>query len=75
MPSKIYYELIEKGRDYHLNRKVSRGVDVKKYIKQIKILVDHFGAKTMLDYGCGKGEQYSVPRHWRISETELKTLD
>lgn len=75
MPSKLYYELCEQGRIYHTNRKVSRGVDVKKYLRQIKILVDHFGAKTMLDYGCGKGEQYSVPRHWRLHETEPKTLD
>ena len=32
-----------------------------KYQKKIKDLVDHYDAKTILDYGCGKGWQYSEP--------------
>lgn len=75
MPSQQYRDLVVQGRQFHKNNKTSRGTDVKKYRKQIITLVEYYGARTMLDYGCGKGEQYTVPRNWNYNLSELSTFD
>ena len=49
------------GRAFQASNKSWAGYDVVKYQKLIKDLVDHYGVKTILDYGCGKGLQYSDP--------------
>ena len=40
---------------------VFAGFSVMRHIKRIKALIDATGAKTLLDYGCGKGRQYTTP--------------
>lgn len=56
--SPYYLESVEAGRQFQQQNKSWAGYDVVKYQKLIKDLVDHYGARTILDYGCGKGQQY-----------------
>ena len=37
------------------------GLSLMPHIHRIKRLIDQTGAKTILDYGCGKGKQYERP--------------
>lgn len=37
------------------------GMSLMPHIHRIKRLIDQTGAKTILDYGCGKGKQYEIP--------------
>jgi SAM-dependent methyltransferase len=56
--SSYYEESVRLGTEFQEQNKSWAGYDVVKYQKQIKDLVDRYGAKTILDYGCGKGLQY-----------------
>jgi hypothetical protein len=47
---------------------------VVKYQNCIKDLVDHYGARTILDYGCGKGQQYTDPLPY-AGEHNWQTFD
>ena len=58
MTSEYYKESVRLGTEFQKNNKSWAGYDVVKYQKKIKDLVDHYRAKTILDYGCGKGLQY-----------------
>ena len=58
MTSAYYKESVRLGHEFQENNKSWAGYDVVKYQKCIKDLVDCYGAKTILDYGCGKGLQY-----------------
>ena len=55
-------------RTHGQNQKRFLGYTTKLYVEPIKILIEASGAKTLLDYGCGKGYQYLGPRrvheHW-----------
>lgn len=47
-------------REFHrLNPRLSRGLSIMPHVDDIAALVRDTGAKTLLDYGCGKGAQYS----------------
>ena len=59
MKSEYYLQSIERGKQFQLENKAWAGFDTLKYQKQIKDLVVRYGAKTILDYGCGKGNQYT----------------
>lgn len=61
MTSAYYAESVRVGREFQETNKSWAGYDVVKYQKCIKDLVDHYGARTILDYGCGKGSQYQEP--------------
>jgi hypothetical protein len=61
MFSNHYWETVEQGKNFHKLNKGWAGNDVKKYKNYIRDLVTLHGASTMLDYGCGRGEQYSIP--------------
>jgi hypothetical protein len=56
--SSYYEESVRLGTEFQEQNKSWAGHDVVKYQKQVKDLVDRYGAKTILDYGCGKGLQY-----------------
>ena len=58
MPSEYYEESVRRGTEFQQQNKSWAGYDVVKYQKCIKDLVDRYHAKTLLDYGCGKGLQY-----------------
>ena len=59
--SDYYLESVAAGRRFQQQNKSWAGYDVVKYQKLIKDLVDRYNAKTILDYGCGKGQQYQEP--------------
>jgi SAM-dependent methyltransferase len=52
-------------RYMHRNRRKFRGNSTRKHIKTIARMVEECGAKTLLDYGCGKARHY---RHLRLHE-------
>ena len=58
-PSQEYYDAVAKGTAFQVKESAWAGGDSKNYIEQIQCLQKHHRAKTLLDYGCGKGEQYT----------------
>jgi hypothetical protein len=61
MPSEYYSQSVELGQEFQRNNpKNWAGNDSKNYHNQIRALMDRYDAKSVLDYGCGKGEQYST---------------
>lgn len=74
MKSNYYDKSVELGTEFQNNNPTLwSGYDTVKYQKQIKDLVLKYNAKTILDYGCGKGLQYTEPLIY--GETELTTFD
>jgi hypothetical protein len=79
--SPYYQESVRLGTQFQENNKNWAGYDVVKYQKKIKDLVDHYGAKTILDYGCGKGLQYKEKLPYSqtgsvgIPESDWQTFD
>ena len=59
MPSSYYLESVELGKHFQLNNSSWGGTDCKNYHNQIRVLMDKYRANTVLDYGCGKGMQYT----------------
>ena len=59
--STYYVESVEIGRQFQQQNKSWAGYDVVKYQNKIYDLVRRYNAKTILDYGCGKGLQYTEP--------------
>ena len=49
------------NREFHARRRTFAGRSAFKYADRIKALVAAHGCRTMLDYGCGKGQQYVEP--------------
>lgn len=56
----LYY--LEQNKELHATRKVFSGRGVLKYAPTLIALSRRVGAKSALDYGCGKGNQY-MPEH------------
>ena len=58
----MYRQLHEEGEE-HLGLAAERtfnGMSVLPQVARIKSLIDRTGARTILDYGSGKGQQYNV---------------
>ena len=67
MPSEYYKQSVELGQQFQQrNPKNWTGNDSKNYHNYIRFLMDRYAARTVLDYGCGKGQQYIdvVPYGW-----------
>ena len=78
MKSNYYDKSVELGTEFQKNNSKNwAGYDTVKYQKQIKDLVVKYNAKTILDYGCGKGLQYTELLPYALSdeEPELTTFD
>ena len=59
-PSKYYATSVELGQQFQQNNpKNWAGNDSKSYHNYIRFLMDRYAASTVLDYGCGKGQQYT----------------
>lgn len=62
MPSTYYLDSVSKGREFQKNNEKNwSGAESKNYNNQIRYLMDKYQAQTVLDYGCGKGLQYTTP--------------
>ena len=75
MTSAYYKKSVTLGRKFQEENKSWAGYDVVKYQKLIKDLVDRYGAKTILDYGCGKGLQYGEPLPYGAGPDEELPMD
>jgi hypothetical protein len=73
MHSQYYEQSVEAGRRYQESEKVWAGLDSKKYARPIRDLVQYYQARTMLDYGCGKGLQYQNAVSWPTDEVDVFT--
>jgi hypothetical protein len=88
-PSPRYRELLSQYRHLHLHgeqrmnlpaEKTYNGRSLPRHAARIKALIDEHGARTLLDYGSGKGHQYramevrlpdgrvfgSIPAYWGV---------
>ena len=58
-PSQEYYDAVAKGTHFQNTQSAWAGYDAKNYAEEIKCLRKHHQARTLLDYGCGKGHLYT----------------
>ena len=59
-PSDYYKQSVELGQQFQQNNpKNWAGNDSKSYHNYIRFHMDRYDAQTVLDYGCGKGQQYT----------------
>lgn len=79
MFSSYFWQSVEAGRRYQAQNKGWAGNDVKKYKNYIRDLVSLYQCETMLDYGSGRGEQYTelikYPTETARVYTEPMTFD
>jgi hypothetical protein len=73
MFSQAYYDLVEKSKIFHHSTKVWQGLHMVSYVPYIKQLAIKHDIKSLLDYGCGKGKQYSDKHEWEPGV--VSTLD
>lgn len=59
-PSKAYFDALRRTQNHHAaQNKTFSGQFAWKLRYKIKDIIDRTQAKTLLDYGCGKGKQYN----------------
>jgi hypothetical protein len=64
MFSEAYYRIVENGKSFQNTSKSWNGLHTRYYAKAIKTLVEKHNATSLLDYGCGKGLQYTTNVKW-----------
>jgi len=57
-PSKDYVELLSEYKELHKDSKYFNGICLRSHIHTISNVIFNEGAKSLLDYGCGKGILY-----------------
>lgn len=72
MPSKRYAEYIDQCVIFHQENKTFSGNGCLKHWRDIVGLAGMVGAKSALDYGCGKGNQYVKLLETDIEPTTLE---
>lgn len=60
MPSKAYVRAMAQMREFHRTRKTFSGNGVLKHVSALLEFNQKIGAKSGIDYGCGKGAQYEA---------------
>lgn len=60
-PGPDYQRALAATQKHHREHKTFSGRFLFRYLDDVKMLVEKYGCKTMLDYGCGKGVQYTQP--------------
>ena len=53
-----YNYYIDQYKEAHKDSTRFPGISIRYYVKDIAQLIDQTDTKTLLDFGCGKGEQY-----------------
>ncbi len=62
-PSRAYRLALEQATRHHLESKTYSGKFLRPHAPIIKRLIEQTGATALLDYGCGKGSQYTWVSH------------
>ena len=63
-PSPAYHAALEASKQVHKGKQFT-GKFLRPHAPFVKEIIDRLGCKTVLDYGCGKGQQYE----WVIPST------
>jgi hypothetical protein len=63
MPSERFDYYLNQCKIHHVTKKTFSGNGVLKHLKRIVSFSQSLGAKSALDYGCGKGLQYEKQMH------------
>ncbi len=67
--SERYRQLVEAGSDNF------QGLGIVQYAGQIERLIRKSGSRTVLDYGCGRGDQYKEPHNIHLAwDVDAPTL-
>lgn len=76
MPSEAYGRYLDQCRLLHETRKTFSGNGILNYLPDLVRIAEGVNAKTMLDYGCGKGLQYGkmFQHPYEEGETSLDGL-
>lgn len=53
-----YHYYIDQYKKAHIDPEAFPGISIRYYVKDINTLIQTTNSKTLLDFGCGKGEQY-----------------
>lgn len=69
--SAYYKQSVELGKKFQKENSSWAGTDCKSYHNYIRYLMDKYDAKTVLDYGCGKGNQYIDVVPYILPNTQL----
>lgn len=62
-PTQAYNDCLADCRRHHESSKTFSGKLLRPHAPFIKEIIDRLGCKSVLDYGCGKGEQYRWVSH------------
>jgi hypothetical protein len=62
-PSADYARALEECKRHHATSKTFSGKFLRPHAPFIKEIIDRLGCQSVLDYGCGKGEQYTWISH------------
>jgi hypothetical protein len=62
-PSAEYLRALEECTRHHATSKTFSGKFLRPHAPFIKEIIDRLGCTSILDYGCGKGEQYTWVSH------------
>lgn len=74
----IEKKYIEMYKEYHKDDSKYSGDSLPKEVKYIKALVEEYNANDVLDYGCGKGRQYTElhrNRSFNIDDNNIHLYD
>jgi hypothetical protein len=72
--TKEYDRYIEMYKELHKNSENFIGKSTAKHSKDIGLLIGETNSKIILDYGCGKGQQYTkqkIHREWGIDSVYM----
>lgn len=77
-PSPAYHAALEASKEIHKGKQFT-GKFLRPHAPFIKEIIDRMGCKTVLDYGCGKGQQYewvipstgqTIEQYWGVTVTK-----
>lgn len=75
-PTPAYAAALEDCKQFHARSKTFSGKFTFLHAAKIKTLIDVHGARTLLDYGCGKGVQYeTINRRLQMPLAEFWGVD
>ena len=73
-PSAEYTELIEEYKKLHKDPTIFPGKSITKYAHYVRSIIRDNKCKTLLDYGCGKGELYEEENKSKLGKPLHKFL-